>query len=166
MYHTFGVASGGAGLRFNQFRAVQSVPSERYSGPSPFSSGDTTATYRGDEDLTITFIGPVFTYRLISDNNKHLVWASLSFGYVHISKKSKFLSGYKISAHSAGYNFLNGGYDFMLRSNLAIGLNAGLDIGFYGNYKIEYSDGTSDINKGSFYVLHRLNLMLGARYFM
>lgn len=117
------------------------------------------------DDLTISFIGPTFSSRLLNDEKRNAFLIGLSLGYMGYSNDKIIIDKYKMTGSTMGLS-LDIGYDIGLSENFALGFQISLLTGTLSKY--DWSDGvnteTIKLEKGSYESLNRFDFSVGLRF--
>ncbi len=126
--------------------------------------GNTVNTYMSD-DMTITFVGPSFTWRYPNINNENVFYADYSLGYMGYVNKSHLVEDVTISGNTLGAN-LGIGYDIKLNKNFQLGLKANLLGGTLKKLTLKSDTRTKVVNlkEGEYESLLRIDFSVGFRY--
>ena len=120
---------------------------------------------RMSDDLTISYIGPTFSTRLLNHNKRNALLMSISLGYMRYSNDKIIIDRYKIIGNTMGFA-VDVGYDIGLSDNLALGFQISLISGSLFNYDL--SDGTTtktvDLKKDEYENLNRIDFSVGLRF--
>lgn len=127
---------------------------------------DGNRTYgKMSDDLTISFIGPSFSTRLLSHDKSNAFLMNLSLGYMGYSNDKVLIDNYKMTGSTMGLSF-DIGYDIGLSENLSLGFQ----ISFLSGTLFEYNwnDGstteTIDLEEGEYESLNRIDFSVGLRF--
>ena len=117
------------------------------------------------DDLTISFIGPIFSTRILSPSKQNAFLMNISLGYMGYSNDKIVIDKYKMTGSTMGLS-LDVGYDIGLSKNLSLGFQLSLISGVMSSYKL--SDGTYTetitLEKGNYEGLNRVDLSIGLRF--
>lgn len=117
------------------------------------------------DDLTISFIGPIFSSRMLSQNKKNAFIMSLSLGYMGYENDKLIVDKYKMTGSTMGYSF-DIGYDIGLSENLSLGFQISYISGTL--YEYNWNDGktteTINLENGEYEGLNRLDFSIGLRF--
>lgn len=127
---------------------------------------DGNRTYgKMSDDLTISFIGPTFSTRLLSHDKKNAFLMNLSFGYMGYSNDKVIIDKYKMTGSTMGLSF-DIGYDIGLSENLSLGFQISFLTGTLFEY--DWNDGTKTetikLEKGEYESLNRIDFSVGLRF--
>ena len=117
------------------------------------------------DDISVNYFGPVLTTRFVSSNNKTQFYSSLSFGYASYENDAVLLTQFNLTSGTVAMLW-SLGIDFMLDTNISLGLKASL---FSGNlYEYEVFDGTTrqtvKLEKGSYESISRIDITPSLKY--
>jgi len=117
------------------------------------------------DDLTISFIGPTFSTRLLSHDKKNAFLMNLSLGYMGYSNDKVIIDKYKMTGSTMGLSF-DIGYDIELSENLSLGFQISYLTGTLFEY--DWNDGikteTIKLEKGEYESLNRIDFSVGLRF--
>jgi len=117
------------------------------------------------DDLTISFIGPTFSTRLLNYNKRNAFLMNLSLGYMGYSNDEVIIDKYKMTGSTMGLSF-DIGYDIGLSKNLSLGFQISCLAGTLVKY--EWDDGTKKetikLEKGEYESLSRFDFSVGLRF--
>jgi len=127
---------------------------------------DGNRTYvKMSDDLTISFIGPTFSTRLLSHDKKNAFLMNLSLGYMGYSNYKVIIDKYKMTGRTMGLSF-DIGYDIGLSENLSLGFQISFLSGTLFEY--DWNDGstteTIDLEEGEYESLNRIDFSVGLRF--
>lgn len=127
---------------------------------------DGNRTYgKMSDDLTISFIGPTFSTRLLSHDKKNAFLMNLSLGYMGYSNDKVIIDKYKMTGSTMGLSF-DIGYDIGLSENLSLGFQISFLTGTLFEY--DWNDGTKTetikLEKGEYESLNRIDFSVGLRF--
>ncbi|HAN79564.1 MAG TPA: hypothetical protein DCQ31_18280 [Bacteroidales bacterium] len=116
------------------------------------------------DDLTISFIGPMFSTRLLNKNKSNAFIMNLSLGYIDYSNNKTLIDKYKMSSGTMGLSY-DIGYDIGLTENLLLGFQISFITATLTEY--DWFDGTTTetikLEKGQFESLNRIDFSIGIR---
>ena len=127
---------------------------------------DGNRTYgKMSDDLTISFIGPTFSTRLLNHNKNKAFIMNVSLGYMGYSNDKIIIDKYKMTGSTVGLSF-DIGYDFALSENLSLGFHISSLTGTLFEYV--WNDGgrteTIKLEKGEYESLNRIDFSVGLRF--
>jgi len=127
---------------------------------------DGNRTYgKMSDDLTISFIGPTFSTRLLNHNKNKAFIMNVSLGYMGYSNDKIIIDKYKMTGSTVGLSF-DIGYDFALSENLSLGFHISSLTGTLFEYV--WNDGgrteTIKLEKGEYESLNRIDFSIGLRF--
>jgi len=127
---------------------------------------DGNRTYgRMSDDLTISFIGPTFSTRLLSHDKKNAFLMNLSLGYMGYSNDKVIIDKYKMTGSTMGLSY-DIGYDIGLSENISLGFQISFLTGTLFEY--DWNDGTNTetikLEKGEYESLNRIDFSVGLRF--
>jgi len=117
------------------------------------------------DDMTITFIGPLFSTRLLNWNKRNAFLMNLSLGYMGHSKNAVLIDKYKITGSTVGISF-DIGYDIGLSKNFSLGFQLSFLSGTMDKYNLSNGGQTETIKleKGKYENLSRIDFSVGLRF--
>ena len=127
---------------------------------------DGNRTYgKMSDDLTISFIGPTFSTRLLNHNKNKAFIMNVSLGYMGYSNDKIIIDKYKMTGSTMGLSF-DIGYDIALSENLSLGFHISSLTGTLFEYV--WNDGgrteTIKLEKGEYESLNRIDFSVGLRF--
>lgn len=154
-------SEGAFGLKYNLYKSKGSISNQFFVDPNGTPSFGTIS-----DDISITFIGPVFVYDSNSPSTKHEGSLELALGYIYYENKTKLLNNYKLTGGNLGLT-AGFGYKYRLFKNFSIGPQ----LNFVGGVLKEFTQTDSKGNettikfgKDEVESLWRIDLNLGAIY--
>jgi hypothetical protein len=150
----------GFGLKYYLFKSSNSLDNIY------LEDTDGNRTYgKMSDDLTISFIGPSFSTRLLSHDKKNAFLMNLSLGYMGYSNDKVIIDKYKMTGSTMGLSF-DIGYDIGLSENLSLGFQISYLTGTLFEY--DWNDGikteTIKLEKGEYESLNRIDFSVGLRF--
>lgn len=148
----------GAGIRYHNFHGSAAatgtfnIAGTRYDG---FLS----------EDIDISYIGPIVTYRLFSSSNKHVFLMHLGLGYMRYVDNAFLNRKVKLSGSTFGAVY-GIGYDYNFSKHFAVGAELGLYGGVLSSMTYESGGNkvTRSLGKEEREGLGHIDLSFGLRY--
>lgn len=127
---------------------------------------DGNRTYgKMSDDLTISFIGPTFSTRLLNHDKSNAFLMNLSLGYMGYSNDKVIIDNYKMTGSTMGLSF-DIGYEIGLSENLSLGFQVSFLTGTLFEY--DWNDGTKTetikLEKGEYESLNRIDFSIGLRF--
>jgi hypothetical protein len=127
---------------------------------------DGNRTYgKMSDDLTISFIGPTFSTRLLNHDKSNAFLMNISLGYMGYSNDKVIIDNYKMTGSTMGLSF-DIGYDIGLSENLSLGFQVSFLTGTLFEY--DWNDGTKTetikLEKGEYESLNRIDFSVGLRF--
>ncbi len=117
------------------------------------------------DDLTISFIGPSFSTRLLNHDKSNAFLMNLSLGYMGYKNNKVIVDDYIMTGSTMGLA-LDIGYDIGLSENLSLGFQISFLSGTLFEY--DWNDGstteTIDLEKGEYESLNRIDFSVGLRF--
>ena len=117
------------------------------------------------DDISVSFIGPSLSTRLLSENKLNSFVMNLALGYMGYTDDQVVIDKYKVTGSTFGlaYDF---GYDVGISKNVAVGIQISYVTGTLFEYKID--DGTSSktvkLEKDQYESLSRFDISIGLRF--
>ncbi|RNI23670.1 hypothetical protein [Rufibacter latericius] len=151
----------GAGLRYSTYGA--SNKADNVSATLP----DGTMVYGSmSDDITINFIGPYFSSRMLNTNKLNALIFNVGLGYLGYQDKAVLLTDkYTIKGSTLGFS-ADVGYDMRIAKKLSLGLQLSLVSGVLKEYELSngLSTQTVKLNEESYENLARIDLSVGLRF--
>lgn len=150
----------GIGFKYYQFHASNSIDNlyvDDLNGNRRYG--------RMSDDLKITFIGPMFSTRILNGDKSKALIMNLAMGYMGYQSDKVIIDPFKMTGSTLGmtYDF---GYDISLSKNLMLGFQVSLISGTLSKY--DWNDGkttqTFKLETGEYESLHRIDLSVGLRF--
>lgn len=117
------------------------------------------------DDITISYIGPSYSTRLINHDKSKAFLMNLSLGYMGYSNDKVIIDNYKMTGSTMGLSF-DIGYDIGLSKNLSLGFQLSFLTGTLFEY--DWYDGTKtetiNLEKGEYESLNRIDFSVGLRF--
>lgn len=117
------------------------------------------------DDLSITFIGPSFSTRMLNHDKSNAFLMNVSLGYMGYLNNKILIDNYKMTGSTMGLAF-DIGYDIGLSKNLAVGFQVSFITGTL--FKYNWNDGTTTqtikLEKGEYESLNRIDFSVGLRF--
>lgn len=150
----------GIGFKYNNFKSKNEIDDIYITFPDGFTEYGNMS-----DNISINFIGPFFSTRLLNANKKNAFLLNFGIGYMGYKNDAILISDYTLKGSTLGVSW-DIGYDIGLTENLAMGFQFSFLIGTLTEY--ELSDGlnteTIKLNKDNYESLSRIDLSLGLRY--
>ena len=117
------------------------------------------------DDLTTSFIGPMFSSRFLNHNKKNAFLMNASLGYLGYSNDKIFIDKYKITGGTMGMS-LDLGYDIEFSEKLSLGFQLSFVSGTLFEYNVNDGVKTEKIklNTGEYESLSRIDFSIGLRF--
>lgn len=117
------------------------------------------------DDLTISFIGPTFSTRLLNYNKSNAFLMSLSIGYMGYSNNKVIVNNYIMTGNTVGMT-LDVGYDIGISDKLSLGFQISLITGTLTEYELDNGSEieTIKLENGEFESVNRIDLSVGLRF--
>lgn len=117
------------------------------------------------DDLKISFIGPMFSTRLLSDDKKNALLMSLAIGHMGYSNNKIIVNNYKMTGNTVGLAF-EIGYDVGLSENISLGFQVSMITGALFEYDWHDGNNTEKIKlkEGEAESLNRVDFSVGLRF--
>ena len=117
------------------------------------------------DDLTITYIGPAFSTRILNHDKSNAFLMNVSLGYMGYSNNKVLIDNYKMTGSTLGLAF-DLGYDIGLSKNVSLGFQISMISGTLFNYN--WNDGTTKqtikLEKNEYESLNRIDFSVGLRF--
>lgn len=117
------------------------------------------------DDISISFIGPTFSTRLINQNKTGVFLTNISLGYISYSNNKVIIDKYKMTGGTMGLA-LDAGYDFQLSEEISLGFQISCLSGTLFQYK--WNDGITNefikLENGEYESLNRIDFSIGLRF--
>ncbi|MEO6683374.1 MAG: hypothetical protein ABIN48_11195 [Ginsengibacter sp.] len=117
------------------------------------------------DDLTISYIGPTFSTRMLNHDKRNAFIMNVSMGYMRYSNNKVLIDQYKMTGSTMGLAF-DAGYDIGLSKNLSMGFQISMISGTLFNYN--WNDGTTmqtvKLEKSEYEGLNRIDFSVGLRF--
>jgi hypothetical protein len=150
----------GLGFRYNNFESKNKMDNVCIT-----SSNGSCQYGKMSDDISINFIGPLFSTRLLDFNKKNSFLLNLGIGYMGYTDKAVLISDYTIKGNTAGL-CCDIGYDIGLSKKIALGFQLSCMLGTLTKYDL--SDGvhtkTVKLKKENYEDLSRIDLSIGLRF--
>lgn len=150
----------GAGFKYYNYKSKNEMDNIYLTLP-----GGQTQHGKMSDDISINFIGPFFSTRILDANKKNSLLMNLGIGYMGYKNNAVLISGYTIKGNSLGLSW-DIGYDIGLSENFAIGFQFSWMVGTLT--QVEISDGsrteTVKFDKENYENLSRIDLSIGLRF--
>ncbi|WP_205501381.1 hypothetical protein [Rufibacter psychrotolerans] len=151
----------GAGLRYSTYRASNEI-----NDVSAVSSGGTIIHGKMSDKISVTFVGPYFSSRMLSANKLNGFFANLGLGYLgYTDEVVQVNDRFTIKGSTVG---LSGdlGYDVRIAKKLSLGFQLSMVTGTLREYEV--SSGTSTrtvkLDQENYENLSRIDLSVGLRF--
>lgn len=150
----------GFGIKYYQFKSSNSLANIY------LEDSDGNRTYgKMSDDLTISFIGPTFSTRLLNHNKNNALLMNLSLGYMGYLNDKVIIDKYKMTGNTMGLS-VDVGYDIGLSEYLSLGFQISFLTGTLFQY--EWNNGTMTetvkLEKGEYESLNRIDFSVGLRF--
>lgn len=150
----------GFGFKYYNYRSKNEINNVYVTLPN-----GSTQYGKMSDDISINFIGPFFSTRLLDSNKKNSFLINLGIGYMGYTDKAVLISDFIIKGSTVGLCW-DIGYDIGLTENLALGFQLSYMIGTLTQYDL--SDGvnteTVKLEKDNYESLSRIDLSIGLRF--
>ena len=150
----------GFGLKYYLFKSSNSLDNIY------LEDTDGNRTYgKMSDDLTISFIGPSFSTRILSHDKSNVFLMNMSIGYIDYSNDKVVIDRYKMTGSTLGLSF-DIGYDIGLSDNISLGFQISFLSGTLFRY--DWNDGTTtetiDLEEGEYESVNRIDFSAGLRF--
>lgn len=150
----------GVGIKYYLFKSSNSLDNIYIED----GEGNRTQGKMSD-DLTITYIGPAFSTRILNHDKSNAFLMNVSLGYMGYSNNKVLIDNYKMTGSTLGLAF-DLGYDIGLSKNVSLGFQISMISGTLFNYN--WNDGTTKqtikLEKGEYEGLNRIDFSVGLRF--
>jgi hypothetical protein len=150
----------GFGLKYYNYKSKDEINNVYVTPP-----GGPTQYGKMSDNISINFIGPIFSTRLLNADKKNSFLFNLGIGYMGYKDKAVLISDYTLKGNTLGLCW-DIGYDIGLSENFAIGFQFSYMIGTLTQYK--FSDGvnteTIKLVNDNYESLSRIDLSIGLRF--
>ena len=150
----------GFGIKYSNFKSKNSMDDIYLTFPNGY-----TEYGKMSDNISISFIGPMFSTRLMNANKKNALFLNFGIGYMGYNNEAVLVSNYTMSGSTLGLSY-DVGYDIGFSENFAVGFQFSFLMGTVMEY--ELSDGikseTIKLDKDSYESLSRIDLSIGLRY--
>lgn len=150
----------GFGFKYNVYRSKNNIDNVYVSRPD-----GSTQFGKMSDDISINFIGPFFSTRLLNANKENSFLFNLGIGYMGYMDKTVLITDYTIKGNTLGLCW-DIGYDIGISKSMAIGFQLSYLIGTLTKY--ELNDGinteTIKLEKDNYENLSRIDLSIGLRF--
>ncbi len=150
----------GVGFKYNNYKSKNEINNIYVTLPN-----GSTQYGKISDDISINFVGPFISTRLLNADKKNSLLLNLSIGYMGYTDKAVLTSDFTIKGNTVGLCW-DIGYDIGVSENFAIGFQFSYMIGILTQY--ELSDGvntqTVELEKDNYESLSRLDLSIGLRF--
>lgn len=150
----------GVGLKYNKYKSKNSADHIYVDQPD-----GTTQLGKMSDDISIHFIGPMLSMRLMDADKKNSFLMNVGMGHMDYKDAAVLISDFTIKGSTLGlcWDF---GYDIGISENLVMGCQLSLMIGTLYQYKV--SDGrhteTVKLEEEEYENLSRIDLSIGLRF--
>jgi hypothetical protein len=149
----------GLGFKYFNYKSKNEIDNIYVTPPSgPTQYG------KMSDDISISFMGPIFSTRLLNADKKNSYLLNLGIGYMGYQDQAVLISDYTINGNTVGFCW-DIGYDIGLSENLALGFQFSYMIGMLRQY--ELFDGVTTetvILEDNFESLSRIDISIGLRF--
>ena len=150
----------GVGIKYYLFKSSNSLDNIYIED----GEGNRTQGKMSD-DLTITYIGPAFSTRILNHDKSNAFFMNVSLGYMGYSNNKVLIDNYKMTGSTLGLAF-DLGYDIGLSKNISVGFQISMISGTLFNYN--WNDGTTKqtikLEKDEYESLNRIDFSVGLRF--
>ena len=147
----------GIGLKYSLFKTSNSI-----SGVYIENEFGQRSYGKMSDDISVSFIGPMFSTRMLSDNKKNSFFMNLAFGYMIYNDDLVIIRSYRINGNTIGLAY-ELGYDIDLSKNMALCFHVSFISGTLSEYDLYSQNGTQKISleKGKYEGLGRIDFSVG-----
>ena len=115
------------------------------------------------DDITTSFIGPLFSLRYFDKNKKNALYINYSLGYMGHSNNAVFINSYKYTGNTIGLS-IDVGYDIKLSEKASVGFQLSLVAGAVSKVKVDNGVNTRTVKLENREGLSRIDLSVGFRF--
>jgi len=150
----------GVGFKYYAFKTSNSMDNIYVED----SEGNITYGKMSD-DLTISFIGPLYSSRLFDKAGKNAFIFNFAIGYMKYDNDKVIINNYKMTGETFGM-VLDVGYDIQLSDDFSLGFQISYTMGALSKYDIFDGSTTKTIKleSGNYESLHRIDFSIGIRF--
>ena len=156
-YFTESLGVGGKCFIFKSSNNIDDIYVEKPNGTREYG--------KMSDDLTISFIGPIFSTRFLNPNKRSAFLMNVSIGYLGYLDNKILVNKYQIKGSTVGVGF-DIGYDIGLSENFSLGFQLSFLTGSLSKYKL--NDGmyieTVILEEKDYENLTRIDLSIGLRF--
>jgi hypothetical protein len=117
------------------------------------------------DDVSLVYIGPSFSTRLLNHDKSNAFFTNLSLGYMAYSNDKVMIDNYTMTGNTLGFA-IDIGYDIGLSEKLSLGFQLSMISGSL--FKFEWDDGntikTIELEEGQYESLNRIDFSIGLVY--
>lgn len=166
--------SFGVGIKYSAFRSdtptdYMSITNIDESQNQEGSESPSWQTISGrvENHVSIWFLGPLVSYRLITRNMRHSFIMDIGIGYMGYKDNVIRINPYVRKGGSPGFVY-EIGYDFNISRTVAVGAMATYGFGIMSKYRTKLSDGwhNTTLERGFRENLNHVNLSVGLRIYL
>jgi len=150
----------GLGIKYSVYNSRNEIDNVSVTRPD-----GSTQYGKMSDNISINFIGPFISTRLLNGNKKKSFLMNFGIGYLGYKDNTVLINDYTIKGSTIGPCW-DIGYDIGISKNLAIGFQLSYTIGALSQFDV--SDGittkTVKLEKDSYESLSRIDLSIGLRF--
>jgi len=150
----------GIGIKAGIFRAANSIDQITVR-----MDDGTLIDGKMSDDITITYIGPSYSLRLVHGKNDNYFLLNFGVGYVDYKNNAILIDDFSIISGTLGINW-DVGYDWKINKYMALGLQLSYFYGELTDYYVKKDGNTQHIEyeDGMYESLQRLDFSVGLRF--
>ncbi|MGV3539725.1 MAG: hypothetical protein ACO1OQ_07940 [Rufibacter sp.] len=150
----------GLGFRYSYSNAKNEIDGVTITRPD-----GSQATGKMSDDITVSFVGPYFSSRLLNENKLNAFVFSLGLGYMGYTSDSRLVDPYSVRASTVGF-VVDVGYDMTISKNLALGFQLAMVTGTLSELEITRGGvrNTVTLAQDEQENLSRIDLSVGLRF--
>ena len=156
-YFTETIGIGGKYFSFKSSNSMDNIYVEDIDGNRRYGNMS--------DNLAISFIGPMFSTRILNPDKSNALVINASLGYMGYSNNKTIIDNYKMTGSTIGLA-LDIGYDIGLSENISLGFQISFISGTLFQYN--WNDGlkteTIKPKKGEYEGLNRIDFSIGLRF--
>jgi hypothetical protein len=149
----------GFGFKYNHYQSKNELENVTFT----FQDGSTRSGLMSD-DISINFIGPFFSTRLLDASKKNSFLLNLGIGYMGYTDNAVLVSDLTIEGNTVGICW-DMGYDIAISKNLSLGFQVSYLMGTLTQYEVTQGMDveTVKLEKDNYESLSRLDVSMGLR---
>jgi hypothetical protein len=150
----------GFGLRYSAFITVNEIANVYITQPD-----NTIESGKLSDDISIFFVGPFYSLRLLNNNKRNSFISTIGLGYLGYVDEAVLITEYEITGNSVGLIW-DVGYEIGISNTMAIGFQFSYTLGTLTKYtKTEGTLKTTiELEDGEYENLSRIDLSIALRF--